>query len=159
MSNTNNVNIVIPPAEIEEVLNCIKKIDDILDPYMIALTPDDRRTLAKMGDKTLAFVTKARDYAQNSPEFAPKYLNVADFDIDATAAQVLTSILQKLVPLVNELDDTTMLSGSEANIHALMYYNSVREAADRNVPGAKGIYDDLKERFQKTKKTPAIPQV
>jgi hypothetical protein len=40
-----------------------------------------------------------------------------------------------------------MLAGSEAYIAALAYYNSVKQAAKMNVPGARAIYDDLSKRF------------
>ena len=47
------------------------------------------------------------------------------------------------------LDDTIMLSGSEAYVAALAYYNSVKRAAKINVPGALTIHEDLKKRFDR----------
>jgi hypothetical protein len=41
------------------------------------------------------------------------------------------------------------MSGSEAYTAALAYYNSVKQAAKMNVPNAKSIYKDLKQRFEK----------
>ena len=42
-----------------------------------------------------------------------------------------------------------MLSGSEAYGEALAYYQSVKQAAKRNIPDAKVIYQDLRKRFEK----------
>jgi hypothetical protein len=39
------------------------------------------------------------------------------------------------------------LSGSEAYVASLAFYNSVKQAARINVPGAKAIAEDLKLRF------------
>jgi hypothetical protein len=41
--------------------------------------------------------------------------------------------------------------------YRLAYYQSVREAARRNVQGAKGIYEDLRQRFPGASHT-AVPK-
>ena len=46
-----------------------------------------------------------------------------------------------------------MLSGSEAYIALLAYYNSVKIASRMNIAGATAIYDDLKQRFSKVSTT------
>ena len=45
------------------------------------------------------------------------------------------------------LDDTALLVGSEIWMADLSFYQTVRQAARRDVPWADTIYDDLKERF------------
>lgn len=149
-SNENVVSIVIPPGDLQQVIFKLQEINAILKPYLIALTPDDRKTLPKMNDKTEPFVTKALDYAKSNPEFAPAYMSVPELQIDMKAVSDLTSILQLLEPLCDNVNDTEMLCGSEAYMAALTYYNSVKHGAKMNVPSAKGIYEDLKKRFEKT---------
>lgn len=48
-----------------------------------------------------------------------------------------------------------MVAGSEAYSAALTYYNTVKQANNMNIPGAKVIYEDLKKRFEKTNSSPA----
>jgi hypothetical protein len=48
-----------------------------LAPYIIALIPRERKTMFKMGDKSLAFVEKAHDYAADNPVLVPSYLDMA----------------------------------------------------------------------------------
>ena len=43
------------------------------------LSPQDRRELPKIGDKTLTFVAKSLDYAMAHPELCPPYLDVPEF--------------------------------------------------------------------------------
>jgi hypothetical protein len=50
------------------------------------------------------------------------------------------------------IDDTVMVAGSEAYQAALVFYNAVKAAAAQDIPGAKGVYDDLKARFPSTKR-------
>ena len=148
MTTDNVVSIVLPPAELQNVLLKLQEISTILKPYLIALTPDERKTIPKMSNKTYTFVEKALDYAHSNPEFAPAYMSVSELQIDLKAVGDLTSILHLLQPMCDNVNDTGMLSGSEAYIAALTYYNSVKHAAKMSVPSAKGIYEDLKKRFE-----------
>jgi hypothetical protein len=152
LNKENSVSIEIPASEMDKVLDALKTIDAVLKPYLVALTPTERQTLPKMSDKTTPFVEKCLEYAQTNPQFAPSYMNVGELLIDMKAISDLTKILRPIEQLNENLNDTTMLSGSEAYTAALTYYNSVKQAAKMNVPNAKTIYEDLVKRFEKPSK-------
>jgi len=151
-----SVTIVIPPDVLTQVLDLQTQVKTLLAPYLVALTPDERRGIPKMSDKTVTFVSKTLEYANAYPQFAPAYLNMEGLQIDVKAVDDLTSVEQLVENLASQVSDSIMLSGSEAYVAALTFYNSVKEAARRNVPGAKAIYDDLKVRFEQSKKK-AVP--
>ena len=157
MPEDNRIAIQIPEADVTEINAAIETLKTKLQPYLIALTPEDRKMLPKMSDKTIPFVDKALDYAQNSPQFAPQDMNLPEMKIDLDALNTLTEFYRPLEQIISGFDDTMMLSGSEAYIAALSYYNSVKMAAKMNVPAAKPIYDDLKERFNRKSKTAVSP--
>jgi hypothetical protein len=115
--------------------------------------------LPKMGDKTLAFVTKALDYAKQNPTLAPAFLNVPEFEKDVTAVTSLNNVLRPLQQLTEKLDDTTLQAGSEAYAAALIFYTSVKSAAKAGVPGTKNIYDDLQARFPGRGKVATVDKV
>jgi len=73
--------------------------------------------------------------------------NIGDFEVDITDSDNLIGIASQALQLCNGLDDTAMVAGSEAYYAALAYYNSVQQASNQNIPGAKAIYDELKKRF------------
>jgi hypothetical protein len=100
-----------------------------------------------MGDKTVAFVSKALAYAKENPMLCPPYLNVAEFEKDMLLVESLDSVLRPLTAIAEGLDDTTMLAGSEAYAAALIFYNSVKMASKMNIPGTDAIYNDLSARF------------
>lgn len=150
-SNENTVSIQIPEEEIRKVLENLKQIDSILKPYLIALTPENRRDIPKMSDKTTPFVEKCLEYAESNPEFVPAYLNIKELKIDLDAVNSLLSIIRPITQLEENLNDTIMLSGSEAYVAALTYYSSIKQAARINVPNAKSIFEDLSKRFEKSK--------
>ena len=139
----------IPAEVITQANDLANQLNTLLSPYMQALTAQERKGILKMGDKTIAFVSKALDYAQTQPQFAPSYMNTKELADDVTVANGLTSIEQPVANLAAQLNDTIMIAGSEAYVAALMYYNSIKEAVKRNVPAAKSIYEDLKLRFER----------
>ncbi len=147
MPKENAVSIQISAADLKKVIDAFKTIEATLKPYLIALTPEERKQLPKMSDKTVPFVEKTLDYARSNPQFAPSYMSIPELKIDVESVYTFTQIARPIDQLREGLGDTMMLAGSEAYIAALVYYNSVKQAAKMNVPGARAIYDDLSKRF------------
>lgn len=147
---------IIPVAALTEALTKVNDAYAILSPYMQTLTNEERSDMLKMGDKTTSFVEKTVEYIKTNPEFAPGYQNVADLSIDYTDSRNLISILTATTQLMNGIDDTKMLAGSEAYASSLLYYGSVQRAVDMNVPGAKAIYEELRARFPRLRRA-AVP--
>lgn len=147
MSDTNRYSSVIPPEVAEQAKDFFRQGAQVLAPYLINLTPDERIQLPKMGDKSIPFVTKGAEYLRipNSP--APPYLNPADLDVDLNAFETIRQIRQVVQPVADMLDDTMLLCGSEAYVAVLAFYTYLKGAAKMNVPGAKTILDDLSTRF------------
>jgi hypothetical protein len=149
MVNDNVVAVKLTAKEISETVQKLKEIQAQLADRLIALQPEERRAVPKMSDKTLPFVEKVVSYVDSRPEFAPFYLPVEDMKIDFQAVNDLKQIQREAEQLCQALNDTILLSGSEAYSAALAYYNSVKQAAKANVPHAAPVYEDLKKRFEK----------
>ena len=152
----NRISLQIPAADIAAVKNHLEQILAILLPHLIALSPGEAEGLFKVSDKGIAFVDKTLGYAKSSPEFAPKFLDTAEFEADVVGAEALLPILKLLQQLLGPLSDTITLSRSEAAGQALLYYHSVKQAAANGEPGAEPIYDDLKKRFP-GRPSPKVP--
>ncbi len=54
----NKINYSIPEEVITEITQKLNEVTAALQPYLIALTPEERRTIPKMSDKTVPFVEK-----------------------------------------------------------------------------------------------------
>jgi hypothetical protein len=127
----------------------IADLNDVLSqlPFAISLTNEEMIAIPKMGDKSVPFVEKALDYAVANPKLVPPYLDPAKLKSDVQ----LVKQLQPIVQLVNQLNEmmvsTYTVVGSESYVESLSFYNTVRDAAKRDVPGAKAIYEDLQKRF------------
>jgi hypothetical protein len=159
MPAENRISIVLAAEDVAAVNQSIQTIKEKLLTYLIALTPDDRSELPKMKERSIPFVNKVLNYAVSNPEFLPPFVDASELKKDVDAVNSLNVMLNQLEQVTSGLSDTMMLAGSEAYIASLSYYNSVKQAAKTNVPNAKTIYEDLKERFpQKTiKPAPLTP--
>jgi hypothetical protein len=140
----------IPSTVLTQAQTKIDEAKALLAPYLLALTPAERRELPKMGEKTIGFVEKAFDFARQNPNLVPPYLDVDAFGVDFSDAHGLWTLLNTIQQLEETVDDTEMTAGSEAYQAALVFYKSVKMAAAQDIPGAKAVYEELKTRFPQT---------
>ncbi|MDR1326361.1 MAG: hypothetical protein LBK00_10040 [Treponema sp.] len=136
----------------------IEAVKTALAPYTFALTPQERHAILKMGDKSLAFVEKTRDYAHDNPALVPSYLDIDDFDKGFSDARDLWRLHTAIRQLEEAISDTVMLAGSEAYHAALVVYHNVQAAAKQDIPGAKAVYENLKPHFPSGKKRNAAAE-
>jgi hypothetical protein len=147
MAQQDLISLNIPAADLEEIKAAIAVLKTKLQPHLKDLTPQDRQELPKMGDKTSAFVQKALEYGQQYPDLVPSYLDLQAFAIDVQAIVLLREMAQGLVPLTDALEDSLMLSGSEAYQAALLFYNNAKNAAKAKMTNAASVAEDLSARF------------
>lgn len=149
MATENIVSIAFSDEDKTAVQGALTTLNSVLQNYLVALQPEERMELPKMSDGSTPFVNKALTYAESNPNLAPAYLNVPELRKDVEAVETLQDFSRTLSQLNQNLGDTIMLAGSEAYSAVLTFYHSVKQASKMNVPGAKTIYDDLKQRFDR----------
>ncbi len=147
-----NLNFEIKPDEKNDIINLINQINQKL-PFLINLTPEERINIPKMGDKTVAFVQKAIELAEQNPNLVPPYVNISEMKKDFELSEALREILNLVSQLYEKLSDTYMAAGSEAYVAALQFYNSAKWAAKSNVAGTDAIVNELSKRFAGQGKT------
>lgn len=116
-------------------------------PGLITLTPDERLTYAKMGERSSPFVQKAIDYASRNAAFVPVYVNLPLMETDLQSAKFLLQVSNQINELQNTIDDTMMVAGSESLTAALSIYKNIQQAATHGMAGAQEAADDLSTRF------------
>jgi len=143
----NLVTQAIPAQTIALALKGIRDARTALAPYLISLTPEERASLPKMGDKSQAFVAKAAEYAQSLPTLMPQYLDVAALVIDAGVNAELLPLFLELNGFTTDVDSTRMEAGSEGYSASLVAYSALKTAASLNQPGAQAAVAELEPRF------------
>jgi hypothetical protein len=146
MPSDNRISASIAAADKTAVLDAIQTIRTKL-PFLVNLTPDERKQLPKVGDKTLAFDQKCAGYMSAHPELVPGFVSTEELAKDRTLAMDLADIARELDQAAEGVNDTIMLALSEAYMADLSFYQNVRQAAQRGVVGIDTIYSDLNQRF------------
>lgn len=129
MALTNIARFVLSDEELSEVNTAMETLYRILTPRTISLTPEIRRELLKMGDKTFAFVEKAMELANQNPDFIPAYVDLNEANIDFQAFKLLRMINRKIEALSQLLEDTQIQSGSEVYTVTLSVYDQIKAIA------------------------------
>lgn len=111
--------------------------------FLVELTTDERKRLAKMGRKDLDFVERSLRHANGSPQYLPPYLQLDELQKDMLLAAKLKNVYKQVNELGAKLKDTIRVAESEALEVSRAYYKSVREAANNGAESAELIYKDL----------------
>ncbi len=148
----------IPQEALTEALNKLNEVSSILSPYLLTVSKDEKKGLAKMGDKSLAFVTEAYEYSKQFPNLRPAFSSQEDFNIDVADATGLLPVASLLEKILSQVDDTALIAGSEALNHALMFYNNTKLAAKNGIAGAQEITDTLGARFARRKRKTEVTE-
>ena len=129
MAQENRISAIMAEADKTFITKSIADIKSRLgNVLIISLTPAERKRTLKMGDKTLAFVQKALDYASQNPGLVPAYVDVSEANKDYALTHDLYIILQQMYTLTSAMEDAMLISGSEAYAAALIFYNAVKLA-------------------------------
>jgi len=139
MSTPNRINAVLASAAAAEVTTKLTEAQALL-PFLTDLTLDERKSLPKMGDKSRSFVERTLELARQDDSFLPRNLDIEAFGKDLALYNALEPLRQRLAKLLELVEDTQILAGSEAYLAALEVYH----AAKRTGKGA-GL-DDLLDR-------------
>ncbi len=152
-----NLSAQIEPKTLENSLTQVNEIKKSFS-FLINLTPEDRMRIPKMGPKTVNFVEKSLELAEQNPELVPPYVKINELKEDLKLSKDLGRLRLKLKSLYEAIEDTEMAAGSESYSMALTFYNSLKAASKMNVPGTTELYNELKERFETNRKTEKAEQ-
>lgn len=158
MPDDNRISASLADADKTLILQKIAEIRALL-PFLLNLTPDERQTMPKLGEKTLAFDEKCASYMAQNPKLVPSFVELPEMEKDRALRTPLSDVARELNLLTQAVDDSTTIVGHEIYMAELAFYQNVRQAAKRGVAGAQAIFDDLKTRFPGGNGTPATPAV
>ena len=153
----NQISATISDQTLAQIETKISEIRQLLSPYLVNLTSEERTKLPKMSDKSVSFVSKVMEYIKTNPDLIPPMMDKEEMEKDFKLNQSLQPVFKILKQLSENVSETLMLTGHEAYAQALLYYATVKMAAKTGSPDAKTIQEDLGKRFAgqgKTKKTP-----
>ena len=146
MPDDNRISAEITAANKTAILTKLTEIKALM-PFLLNLTKDERIQLPKLGGASLLFDEQCASYMASAPNLVPPYVDPAEVTKDRALRLTVADVLREVKKLCEMLDDTLMVIGSEIWMADLSFYQTVRQAARRNVSGADTVYDELRERF------------
>ena len=148
MSNLSNnrIDTVISDADLAMVNTALNDIESTLS-FLIGLTVEERVQLPKINVANKSFTQDAINAVVNNSAMLPAYLDKTAMEKDMDLYLQLDKLAIRIRQLLEKIDDTQMLAGSEAFVAALTAYKLFAAAAAAGVAGSDAVYDTLKERF------------
>ena len=142
-----NISIKLTDPEVLIITTALADIMNVLKDKVVNLTPEERSRLYKMKNTRYSLAERSLVHAKNNPHLRPPFLDLAEAELDFTYYKQLQNFVGIVNSVAESITDTQMALGSEVLQYCLSFYNSVKMAAQQNVPGSTSIYDDLNTFF------------
>jgi hypothetical protein len=145
----NRINAELAAEVKQQILTKLREVRALM-PFLVDLSPAERRGVPKMGNDRRSFVEESLVLAQQDDSYLPRSFEVADMERDWNLDGSLMPIEMEITQLAEMVSDTRILVGAELYTSALVVYSS----AKRNGRGASldRFVDMLGRRFvQKSK--------
>lgn len=144
----NRASFDISQTQKKEVADKGGEVSTLIEPFQTDIAKDDLKSLSQIADGRLPFVEKCADYAVSNPDHVPAIVDVAEFQKDLKAYKDLREMARPYRQILNILETSMAVAGSEAWASARAYYKMVQLNAKMGVPGAQAVYDDLRVLFE-----------
>ena len=142
----NRINTTATAAQVTAVKTALQTIAANL-PFLVGLTTEERIALPSINVSNKAFTEDAINAGVNNPALIPSYVSVVNMKNDMLLFTQLDEIIMMTKQLLEKMEDTQLLAGSEAYTSALTLYKLLGSAADAGVGGTDAIVTQLKQRF------------
>jgi hypothetical protein len=137
----------MPSAALVNVQSKLNEAMDLLMPYLLTLSPDERQALVNMGADSVEFLEKAHDLTVKYSKLIPKLIKSSVFTEESATIKELDLLINKLKLLENSLSGIQLIMGGDVLEVALDFYHTIKIAAMRDIPGAEVVYEELKPLF------------
>jgi hypothetical protein len=148
----NKVSAVLTDTDVADILKAFETIRTKL-PFLVDVSPEERRTLPKMGDKSRAFVEQANELAKRDDSALPRSFSVEEFTLDVELIHQLAPIIAACAQLHELLEDTNLVIGSDAYVAALIVYQYTSKGSGGSEGGGlDDLLDAMGKRFARRAK-------
>jgi hypothetical protein len=148
MSNltTNRLDAALSAEDLAALSDLVQQMYAKL-PFLVALTPDERKRLRSVHRQNRLFVEDTLAVFAEVEGLMPGYVSEEAMRKDFALHEALSDVEVQLEGLLALVRSTRMLAGAEALSMALATYQFVKVAADAGLPGAAPVRARLSARF------------
>ena len=139
------ISLSLPAPKLTAIDNALSALETTLTE-LVALEPDARKRLPKMGGKSEAFCRQALSVVSQNPQIVNPSLGLASAQADLAALDLLRPRRQRLQKLVERMQDTEILLGSDVMATALEAYGLLKISGKSQ--GLSALRAGLSTRFK-----------
>ena len=150
--NSNKLDVTLTTEQVAASMAALDALDTAL-PFILRLTPEERRALFRMGTRSEGFVREALTAAQQHPEHLPPSLEAAEMQRDLDLRDALQPVLSRLGAIHTKVHDTWLLAGAVAMQKATSVYRVLKNTRGQGLDHTINL---LKQRFVKS--SPVSPE-
>lgn len=161
---TERISASLSAQDITDIKAAIQTIHSKL-PFLLTLTPDERKKLSKLSGANPTFIQAALSAAKQHGEILPSSFKADAFESDAVLSETLSEILPALESISSGIADTHLSLGANISTDADTVFEYAKMAAKMN-PAVKAVAEKLntslkgqkKEKPAKSPKPPKEPK-
>lgn len=144
----NKISAELTQEQEAQIMKLIKEVKEAL-PFLVNLSSDERKRLAKLSRSRVDFVDTALVHIQAKPEYLPPYVSAEEFAKDVNLKNSMQRIQAEMDSLGERINDTIMLADSEAYRASRLFYKSIKAAAREGAEDAERIARELAYHYRK----------
>jgi len=119
--------------------------------FLRNLSPEDRRTIPKMGGKSFLFVNQVLQAGKANSGKLPASFDLPGFDADLALYNALLPLATQITQLAELFDDTVLALGSDLYSESLEAYGYLK--AGNAAAGLDDLKATMSKRFMRSKST------
>jgi len=143
-----STNVYISREDCLKIRGAIELIREALQPYLISLSPEERKSIPRLTNNSLAFIEKAVKQAERISNL-PEEFDVREMRADMATVANLAELYSPLKKLCTDLNDTILFSGKEVFQSSIALYSFLNSAMTNGSPQLEKVNFDLTEAFNK----------
>ena len=144
--------VKIPPEVLNRARQILDEVIRILEPHFVILTPSERLFYRKTCSGLIKFLELSHELAVESPGLFPTFIKTEVFQEEYFTTHELLILVNKINRLSEYVNDAERLSENRTMEIALAFYETVKIAARRDIPGARIVFDELKLAYPSASK-------
>jgi len=152
-SQDNLISAELSPEKAQDLIARLRAIQAEL-PFLISLTKEERKRLAKPSDEAFTASASVVQIAQSFPDhFPPSILDAAELHRDHELAQQLADVHDAARALARGLEDTLLAARSDTYRVALQGY-AIIKTIENKLPGVAALIQGLRQTLDRRARRP-----
>ncbi|MGM0532555.1 MAG: hypothetical protein ACQER7_14505 [Bacteroidota bacterium] len=143
----NNISVELPDDRLQRIWDNLKGIEGEM-PFLIDMTPQERRSRSVMNSARKPFVEKTIAYGEKDPRIVPNYVSIDEMKKNMKIYEQLEALGAEFKRIGEGLSDTAAAIGENLWTGGLSIYDSSKTASRNGVPGIDSVLNDLKSFFK-----------